>query len=132
MNYATPENLMGMNFLAIMIILGAFFILIPINRTARSWSYFLPLIAGALYIPYEQYFHNPSISITVPIRVDLMLILPAFLIAFPTATFMWGMIALRRKEEKSSAGIIAPFMATVMLACTIVWPVYIKYYLMGN
>ncbi len=132
MDLATLELLSQIDLLAIIVILGVFCFCIPVCRTHWSWPYFLPLVALILYVPYEMYFNIEEVSLGVPIRVDLMLLLPGFGSAFPVSALMWGLIARRRKKEGGDIGVFVPVMTAVMLVCTVGWPVYVVMYLMGG
>jgi hypothetical protein len=121
---ATLETLMHIAFWAILILIAAFFISIPVNKTKHVSSLLLPAYALALYVPYELYFRIPEVSLGVPIRVDLLLLLPVFGLAFPTNALMWFMVCRRRKTEGSAIGRLPPIMAAVMTAATVCWPLY--------
>ena len=131
MDLATLELLAGIDFWVIMIILAAFFVSIPICRAQWFWPHLLPLLAVVLYVPYEMYFAIEEVSLGVPIRIDLLLLLPAFGLALPISALMWWLVALRQRKEKGSKGILAPSMALAMLGFTIAAPIYVKLHLIG-
>ena len=54
-----------------------------------SWQLPLPILAGLIYVPYEAYFAQPEVSLTGPIRVDLLLIAPLITFSLPLNAYCW-------------------------------------------
>ena len=54
-----------------------------------KWQLSIPFITVLLYILYESYYLRPEVLVTVPIRVDLLLLHPAIIAGFIATTIRW-------------------------------------------
>ena len=125
MNPQILEKLAGVGFLVMMGMTVAFLVLVVARPGSRLWVLALPLAVAALYIPYEGYFAIPEVSLSVPIRVDLLALVPLFEVMFVLAARGW-VTAARRYHRP-----IGFPMAVVMGMMAVAWPVYVAVYLVG-
>ena len=104
------------------------------------WPLVLTPLGLLVYVPYEAYFHLPEVSLNVPIRVDMLLIVPIMMISLPVNAYGWLLLArkslkeLRSKPHSSrlkSVSLIAVsyLMFSLMLASSIGWFILVGYHL---
>ena len=91
----------------------------------RLWAYWMPLATVLIYAPYESYFHIPEVSLSVPIRVDLLLIIPLFEVMFLIG-LMSAFYAVRKYQRP-----IGKPIALLMGIMAVLWPIYVAVFLMS-
>lgn len=84
-----PEQLIAVPAVLIIGLHSTFLFTYLLKKTKISWHLPLPLLAGLIYVPYEAYFAQPEVSLSVPIRVDLLLIVPLTTVSLPLNAYCW-------------------------------------------
>jgi len=81
MNYEVMEKLIAIPMGLIIGLHSCFLYAYLVRRAELTWQRVLPFLALIIQIPYERYYLSPEVSINVPIRVDLLLIIPLTIVA---------------------------------------------------
>lgn len=125
MNLKTMEIVLELGFFALLGLIIAFLVLFAIKPGSRQWVLFLPLLITALYVPYECYFAIPEVSMGIPIRFDLLVLIPLFECMFIAVTIGW-VVSARKYQHR-----LGYPMAGTMGIFSLAWPIYVATYLMG-
>ena len=116
------EIIIGIIFYVLLALAVFFFYLCVKNPDIKYWALFIPAFIILLYIPYEAYFVIKEVSLSVPIRVDLLFIFPLFEAVFALAAFKWYM------KTKKNYNFINLIMTVFMISCVVAWPTYFVVY----
>lgn len=130
MKYEVMEKLIAIPMFLVIGIHIAFLVLRSLRRTTdRRWHLFLPLTALLVYIPYEWWWCLPEVVINVPIRVDLLVLIPLQFVSFLLCARDWLQVA---KQRGALAKALAAPMVVGMWTCTLAWPIFvITHFFMG-